>query len=128
MTPSPFTHMAQALTALHIDATQPAWSADAVPAKDLSRTERIRQLLKAAQRPVTAAEITWDMADHFPNFGSHLVWLLLKYDMQKGRVILEDGKYRWSEEYDTDEATAIRAAIKLLKANGYRVTQPKEHA
>jgi len=61
-----------------------------------------------------------------PAYGHDVTW---SQNLQiTGIFSLEDGKYRWSEEYDTDEATAIRAAIKLLKANGYRVTQPKEHA
>jgi len=33
-----------------------------------------------------------------------------------------------SAAWPRSRSAAIRAAIKLLKANGYRVTQPKEHA
>jgi hypothetical protein len=90
----------------------------------LSRTERIRRLLRSARRPVTAEEIAFDMAEHFPNFGSHLVWLLLKYDMAKGRVLLDGGLYRWNAEFDTAEAQAIRAAEKLLRQHGYRLKPP----
>lgn len=114
---NPFTQMASVLSAVNL----PAWNTEAIP-DGLNRTDRIRQLLKEASRPVTANEIAWDMADHFPNFGSHLVWLLMKYDMQKGRVILEDGKYRWNVDYDTAEAKSIRDAVQLLRKHGYRVT------
>jgi hypothetical protein len=100
------------------------WKAvqDEIPA-GLSRTDRVRRLLKCAGRPLTAAEIAWDLEDHFPNFGSHLVWLLLKHDMQKGRVIFEEHKYRWNHEYDTAEAAQIRAAASLLRKNGYQVSR-----
>lgn len=116
-----FAQMATALTA-H---TAPAWSPEALPTGDMSRTERIRRLLKAAHRPVTAAEIAWDMDEHFPNFGSHLVWLLLKYDMAKGRVILRDGLYSWNHDFDTAEQVAIRQAVKLLRSHGYAVREPR---
>lgn len=116
---NPFTQIAATLTA-H---TLPAWDVAEAKTKGLSRTETIRRLLKVASRPVTAAEIAFDM-DEFPNFGSHLVWLLLKYDLQKGRVLLEDGKYRWNHAYDTAEAAAIRDAVKLLKSHGYKVKEP----
>ena len=121
MTSSPFVHMACSLTLKTPADWKPAM--EALP-KDLSRTERIRQLLKCAGRPLTAAEIAWDLNDHFPNFGSHLVWLLLKYDMQKGRVLFTDNKYRWNHDYDTAEAAAIRAAVALLRKNGYKVKAP----
>jgi hypothetical protein len=118
---STFTHMAAVLTTT----TSPAWSMAALPPKGLSRTERIRRLLKAASRPVNAEEIAWDMDVEFPDFGVHLVWLLLKYDIQKGRVILDAGRYSWNHAYDTAEAQAIRAAVKLLRAHGYTVKEPK---
>lgn len=121
MTTSPFVHMACSLTLKTPADWAPAM--EALP-KDLSRTERIRQLLKCAGRPLTAAEIAWDLNDHFPDFGSHLVWLLLKYDMQKGRVLFTDNKYRWNHDYDTAEAAAIRAAAALLRKNGYKVKAP----
>ena len=118
MTTSPFVHMACALT-LHAPRD---WQAiqEEIPA-GLNRTDRIRQLLKCAGRPLTAAEIAWDLADYFPNFGSHVVWLLLKYDMQKGRVLFADNKYRWNHDYDTAEAASIRAAVSLLKKHGYKL-------
>lgn len=119
---NPFTQMATVLTASSV----PAWNVADIPEKGLSRTETIRRLLKAANRPVTAAEITFDV--EFPNFGSHLVWLLLKHDISKGRVIFKDGRYSWSHEYDSAQATAIRDAIKLLKSNGYQVKPPKDAA
>ena len=62
--------------------------------KKLSRTETIRRLLKASNRPMTSAEITFDLEDSFPNFGSHLVWLLLKYDIEKSRVTAVGGAIR----------------------------------
>lgn len=86
---NPFGQIAATLTA-H---TVPAWDIAETKPKGLSRTETIRRLLKSASRPVTAAEIAFDM-DEFPNFGAHLVWLLLKYDIQKGSVLHQDGKYR----------------------------------
>lgn len=120
MTSSPFIHMACSLTlrTAHWHAEQ------AETIKDTSRTERIRQLLRAARRPVTAAEIAFDMADDFPNFGSHLVWLLLKYDISKGRVTLNDGLYAYRHEFDTAAETALRDAVKLLKAAGYTLKAP----
>ena len=118
---NPFTQMASSLTAHAL----PAWTQSEPITKGLSRTERIRCLLRAATRPVTAAEIAFDMEDEFPNFGSGLVWLLLKYDIQKGRVILVRGKYIWNQEYDTAESAAIRDAVKLLKKHGYQVKPPK---
>ena len=121
MTSSTFVHMACSLTLKTPVDWAPAM--EALP-KDLSRTERIRQLLKCAGRPLTAAEIAWDLSDHFPNFGSHLVWLLLKYDMQKGRVLFSGDRYSWNHDYDTAEAVAIRAAVALLRKNGYKVKAP----
>jgi hypothetical protein len=92
---------------------------------DLSRVERIRQLLKGEGRAMTDAEIAFDMADHFPNFNTNLVWLLLKHDISKGRVrMIRHGLYRWNEEYESAEATAIRAAVKLLTTHGYTVKAP----
>ena len=39
----------------------------------------------------------------------------------KGRVLVpERGKYRWNYDWDTAEAAAVRAAIKLLQRAGYR--------
>ncbi|MEP6770272.1 MAG: hypothetical protein ABI893_00635 [Polaromonas sp.] len=112
--------MTATLTAAHMK----PWPSQAVPERGLSRTERIRRLLKQATRPVTAMEICFDMAEHFLNFETSLVWLLLKYDIKKGRVIFEGGKYRWNDAYDTAEAAAIRAAIKLLASHGYEVALP----
>ena len=117
---NPFTNMAAVLTA-H---TAAPWNESEPPAKGLNRTDRIRCLLKTSCRPVTAAEIAFDMGDEFPNFGSHLVWLLMKYDISKGRVILDAGRYSWNHDYDTAEAKEVRAAVKLLKKKGYLVTAP----
>ena len=121
MTASPFVHMACSLT------LRPAhWHTEQAEAtKSTSRTERIRQLLRAARRPVTAAEIAFDMADDFPNFGSHLVWLLLKYDINKGRVTLTDGLYAYRHDFDTAAEAAVRDAVKLLKAHGYKLKAPQ---
>ena len=122
MTSSPFVNMARSLTLKTPADWAPAM--EALP-KDLNRTERIRQLLKCAGRPLTAAEIAWDLNDHFPNFGAHLVWLLLKYDIAKGRIrMIRHGLYRYNYDYDTAEAEAIRAAEKLLKSHGYKVKAP----
>ena len=118
---NPFIQMAATLSAKHAT----AWGDTSSPSKPgVSRTERIRRLLKTASRPVTATEIAFDMEDHFPDFDSHLVWLLLKHDISKGAVILQDGKYRWNTWYDTEQARAIRDAVKLLKSNGYKVKEP----
>lgn len=120
---SPFTAMAATLTAK----TMAAWNLDpADKPKGLNKTETIRQLLKTANRPVTAAEICWDMADQFADFGSERVWLLLKYDMKKGRVLLNDGRYSWNHAYDAVEAAAIRDAVKLLRGHGYKVKEPAQ--
>jgi len=105
----------------------PGWKSmdDSIPA-GLNRTERIRQLLRVSGRPLTANEIAWDMGDHFPNFGSHLVWLLLKYEMEKGRVMFDKGRgtYAWNFAYESAEQEALRQAEKLLKKHGYKVVKP----
>ena len=113
---NPFEQIAATLTTRNA----PAWNLEEVHLKGLSRTESIRQLLRAANRPVSAAEIAFDL--ELPS--SCTVWLLMKYDMQKGRVILQDGKYHWSHAYDTAEAAAIRDAVKLLKSHGYKLKAP----
>lgn len=119
---SPFAQMASTLAGHRAGATPIAQGP--IP-KDLPRVERIRRLLKNSGCAMTDAEIAWDMAEHFPNFGTHLVWLLLKYDIAKGRVrMIRHGLYRWNDEFDTAEAAAIRAAEKLLKAHGYKVEAP----
>jgi hypothetical protein len=117
---SPFAHMASVLSAAHM----PAWNIEEPKPKGLTRTEKIRWLLRSSSHPVTAAEIAFDM-EEFPNFGSHLVWLLLKYDIQKGRVTLNRGRYSWNHAYDTAEAAAIRKAVKLLTTHGYKVKAPQ---
>ena len=116
---NPFQQMAQAL------AQKTAYmQRTAVSTKGMSKTDTIRCLIKSSSRPLSAAEIAFDM-DEFPNFGAHLVWLLMKYDMQKGRVILTDGRYRWNHEYDSQEAEELRDAVKLLKKHGYQVKPQK---
>lgn len=121
MNTSPFVYIACSLTLQPVNVKRE--DAEPMPA-GLTRTERIRRLLKTYTRPVTAAEIAWDMADHFPDFGTHLVWLLVKYEIEKGRVLYADGKYTWNHEYETAEAQAIRDAVKLLKRHGFTVVQP----
>lgn len=86
-----------------------------------SRTGAIRDLLKAEGRPMSAAEIAYDV--DLPSFNQNLVWLLLKYDIAKERVIYLDGKFEWSTEYDSEHNVQIRAAIKLLEKSGYSVTR-----
>jgi hypothetical protein len=124
MSTSPFVHMAISLTMQPV--VMPSWHAESAAIEPgIGRTERIRRLLKSTGAAMTDAEIAWDMADHFPNFGTHLVWLLLKHDISKGRVrMIRHGLYRWCEEYESAEATAIRAAVKLLTKNGYTVKAP----
>lgn len=120
---SPFIHMACSLTLRPLPNWKPV---DASIPPGLNRTERIRQLLRASGRPLTAHEITWDMEDHFPNFGSHLVWLLLKYEMEKGRITFDKGHgtYAWNHAYESAEQEEIRQAEKLLKKHGYKVSKP----
>lgn len=119
---SSFTQMATVL------AKQPAFPAAprarTKQAQGETRTEGIRNLLREATRPLTAAEIAYDL--DLPT--SCTVWLLMKYDMQKGRVLLADGHYRWNHEYDRQEAEELRAAVKLLKKAGYQVKPPKAAA
>jgi hypothetical protein len=86
----------------------------------ITRTDSIRELLRDATRSLTAAEISFDL--DLPS--SCTVWLLMKYDMQKGRVLLADGHYRWNYEYDSQEAEELRDAVKLLKKHGYTVKAP----
>jgi hypothetical protein len=117
-----FAQMANVLSAVHV---QVRIAAESIPT-GLNRTERIRRLLKASSRPMTANEIAWDMDAHFPNFGSHLVWLLLKYEMEKGRIIFDKARatYSWNHNYETAEAAAIRSAEKLLRKQGYTEKAP----
>jgi hypothetical protein len=113
---SPFEQMSQTL-ARH----QPAksvWQPGLEP-KSQSRVGTIRDLLKHEARPMSAAEIAFDV--DLPSFNQNLVWLLLKHDIQKGRVMLTNGLYAWNAEFDTAEGAAIRAAIKLLEKSGYTV-------
>lgn len=117
---NPFDQMATVLTA-H---TTPTWAPQSLPSAGLSRTERMRRLLKAAKRPVTPEEIAWDMAEHFPNFGVNLVWLLLKHDLGKGRVLLDGGRYSYNHAFDDAEQIAVREAVKLLKSHGFKVAAP----
>jgi hypothetical protein len=89
--------------------------------KPQSRVGTIRDLLKSEARPMTAAEIAYDV--DLPSFDQNLVWLLLKYDIAKGRVLFSGGTFAWNAEFDLAESVAIRAAIKLLKKNGYTVSK-----
>ena len=86
-----------------------------------TRTDSIRVLLREATRALSAAEIAFDL--DLPS--SCTVWLLMKYDMQKGRVLLADGHYRWNHEYDRQEAEELRTAVKLLERAGYFIKAPK---
>jgi hypothetical protein len=96
------------------------WQPGSAP-KSQTRVGAIRDLLKSEARPMTAAEIAFDV--DLPSHTQNLVWLLLKYDIKKGRVLLSEGLYTWNAEFDSREEVAIRAAIKLLKKNGYTVTK-----
>ena len=117
---SAINHMATTLAGIK---TPPWMKPEATGRKGLSRTGTIRELLKSANRPVTAAEIAFDV--DLPSFNTNLVWLLLKHDISKGRVILQDGRYSWNHDYDSAEAAAIREAVQLLRRNGYLVKEPK---
>ena len=116
--------IAQMVATLAQTAAMPWDTLEPVPV-GLTRTERIRRLLKGALRPVSAEEIAWDMGDHFPNFGTHLVWLLLKHDISRGRVLLVDKRYRWNHDYDSAQAIALRDAMALLRRHHYQVTAPQ---
>ena len=90
-----------------------------VPVKSETRTGAIRAALKRSGRAMTAAEISYDV--DLPSFDTSLVFLLLKHDIAKGRVLVpERGKYKWNYDWDTAEAAAVRAAIKLLQRAGYQ--------
>ena len=99
---------------------KPIWQPGLHP-KSQTRVGTIRGLLKSQARPMSAAEIAYDV--DLPSFNQNLVWLLLKHDIQQGRVLFSDGLYAWNAEHETAEATAIRKAIKLLKKSGYTVTK-----
>lgn len=71
---------------------------------------------------MSPSEIAFDV--DLPSFNTNLVWLLLKYDIRRGRVILADGLYRWNHEYDSALAAALRDAEKLLIKHGYQVSVP----
>ena len=115
---NPFEQMSKSLAARQSRGTIAQLGSKAKPP---SRVGSIRDLLKAEARPMTAAEIAYDV--DLPSFDQNLVWLLLKYDIAKGRVLFSGGTYAWNPEFDLAESAAIRAAIKLLKKNGYTVTK-----
>ena len=117
---NPFEQMTKALARKR--RVQTSWQPGARP-KSESRTGSIRELLKSTGRPMSAAEIAFDLDPDIPSFNSGLVWLLLKHDIKMGRVLLVEGMYAWNFEHESAESTAIRAAIKLLKKNGYTVTE-----
>lgn len=115
---NPFEQMSKALARKR--RVQTTWQPGAEP-KSKSRTGSIRDLLKSTARPMSAAEIAFDV--DLPSHTQNLVWLLLKHDIKMGRVLLQGGLYVWNFEHESAEATAIRAAIKLLKKHGYAVTK-----
>jgi hypothetical protein len=115
---NPFEQMSKTLA--HRQPVTLVWQSGLAP-KSQSRVGTIRDLLKSEARPMSAAEIAYDV--DLPSFNQNLVWLLLKYDIQKGRVLFSGGMYAWNAEFDTAEAGAIRKAIKLLKKSGYTVTK-----
>lgn len=117
---NPFEQMSKALA--RKQRVQTNWQPGTQP-KSKSRTGTIRDLLKSAGRPMSAAEIAFDLDPDIPSFNSGLVWLLLKHDIKMGRVLLVEGMYAWNFEHESAEDTAIRAAIKLLKKHGYAVTK-----
>ncbi len=115
---NPFEQMTKALE--RKQRVQTSWQPGTQP-KSKSRTGSIRELLKSTGRPMSAAEIAFDL--DLPSHTQNLVWLLMKYDIKMGRVLLQDGMYSWSVKHESAEAAAIRAAIRLLKKNGYTVTE-----
>lgn len=115
---NPFEQMTKALA--HKQRPETNWQPGTKP-KSQSRVGSIRDLLKCEARPMSAAEIAYDV--DLPSFNQGLVWLLLKYDIQKGRVLFANGLYAWNAEFDLAHETAIRAAIKLLKKSGYTVAK-----
>ena len=116
---NPFEQMTKALERKR--RVQTSWQPGTQP-KSQSRTGSIRDLLKSTGRPMSAAEIAFDL--DLPSHTQNLVWLLMKYDIKMGRVLLlVEGMYAWNFEHESAEATAIRAAIRLLKKNGYTVTE-----
>jgi len=114
---NPFEQLTKTLTRQPL---KTVWQPGLAP-KSHTRVGVIRDLLKREARPMSAAEIAFD-AD-LPSFNQNLVWLLLKYDIQQGRVLFSDGLYAWNAEHETAEVTEIRKAIKLLKKSGYTVTK-----
>lgn len=116
MAMNPFEQMSKALA--HNKPAKSFWQNDSTP-KSQSRVGVIRDLLKSQARPMSSAEITFDV--DLPSFNQNLVWLLLKYDISKGRVLFSGGLYAWNAEFDSRDEVRIRAAIKLLKKNGYTV-------
>lgn len=117
---NPFIQMATALAKQASFPTAPAIRKHR--SSEPTRTDCIRNLLRESTRPLIAAEIAFDL--DLPS--SCTVWLLMKYDMQKGRVLLSDGFYTWNHEYDTQEAAELRDAVKLLRKHGYKVKEPTE--
>jgi hypothetical protein len=115
---NPFEQMSKALMGRKLEQ---AFSQRAPESRPPSRVGAIRELLKREAREMGAAEIAFDV--DLPSFNQNLVWLLLKYDIAQGRVLLKDGMYSWNAEFESAEQAAIRAAIKLLKKNGYTVTK-----
>ena len=115
---NPFEQMSKALA--RNQRVQTTWQAGEAP-KSKTRVGGIRDLLRSTARPMSAAEIAFDI--DLPSHTQNLVWLLLKHDIKMGRVLLQGSLYAWNFEHESAEATAIRAAIKLLKKHGYAVTK-----
>jgi hypothetical protein len=87
----------------------------------ISKVERMRRALREGKTSMTAA----DLAKAGELKSTPLVYALLRPDVDRGRVVLLDGRYAWNEHYDVKLETDVRAAIVLLRSNGYRVEKHK---
>lgn len=109
---SPFAHIVAQLTPV----TRPHLAL----ADGLSKTAAMRQYLKHHGK-ATAADIA--TACGLGDTGR--VMALLKADIAKGAIERSGAFYYWNDAFDQDNHERIQAAIRLLKAAGYKVTSPK---
>ncbi len=69
----------------------------------------------------SANAATLAMQAQLPNSGR--VYALLKTNIERGRVLLRNGRYRLNPDWDEQMQSELRDARILLERAGYRVTR-----
>lgn len=86
-----------------------------------SKTERMRAYLR--QHGAANAATLADEADLAT---TGLVAALLKGDIARGSVFRKVHKYHWNPQFDTDHSNRLADAARLLRANGFTVSNGKD--